>query len=277
MTAEGQINISENEGLLSPEKVWGSSFRHIEIIGHGTGRDFEIKGLNLPRNWNKNYSTLEKIDTAGFWKVVNAECQEMGYELASMAFYKHNILKEVSIRNKKDSSVAKLFLDEFMNNNGTYITQGLSTLESVFVFQKFGATYLDLFDWKGLKHAYVEGIIGTGFGPIHMEIPEKYSKLEDIKISPYFQDQFRLNASNIAGRFGLDLVMLNFSDNGLLTGVDVTGDRTCYYLEPGVRSNRHTYIEHNVDHLDQAFALHTIVASFINHLLEKDDIAHGRY
>ena len=61
-----------------------------------------------------------------------------------------------------------------------------------------------------------------------------------------------------------------FDERGLLTSVAVNGDRTCYYLADGGQLSRR-YEAHNTDTPYQALAMHNIVASYINFLLEKRD------
>jgi len=269
MDKERQINISEEE--ISPEDVWGNDFKFIEIIGHGSGRGFGIEGLNLPKGWEKRLGRLESVDISVIAKNFDSLCEEWEYSLEEINFDKNKVLKEVIIRNKTTSDSSSLILSGQIPglNDGIYQAVNLPTIESVFLLQQLGARYLNIFDWGEFKHSYIVGEKGMDLGSAYLRIPKKILGRGETITNQRFQSQFHINASNIAGRFGLSLRRLFFDERGLLGNIDIDVSGSCgYYLDPS--GNNLEYSSHNVDTLEQAATLHTIVASFINHLLVLD-------
>ncbi len=256
---------------INPEDVWGSDFRIVEIVANGTGKDFKITGLNLPREWELKLDNLKAISPQRMTDFYTKICSDWDFSLESLKLDPNNVLKEVQIKNNKTNTISKLHLASFpFEEKGIYEAENLTTIDAAFIFQEIGASYLKSI-WNENDYAYIGGnriSMGGGFGPDGLKVPKKYFESQDTVTNSYYQEKFIYNAHNIAGRFGLDLLDLGFNDRGILNFVSVQGDRTTYALE---NRNDPKYHSHNVDTPEQAAVLHNIVASHINFLLEKDN------
>lgn len=261
------------EDEVNPELVWGSSQKVIEIVGLGSGRGFELKGINLPKNWNESIDNLKNIHIDKLQDYNQGICKKWNFSLEKTVLDHNNVLKEMVIKNK-DDELSRLVLAEFgiEQQRGQYLADGLNKIEPVMIFQEIMADYLD-FGWgDDFDYGHIlcdpKRSMGSGFSPLDLEVPKDFFESREILTNEYFQKELINRAFNITGRFGMNLEDLSFDKRGLLTSVAVSGDRTCYYLEEfGSRDNK--YVSHNVDNAYQAAALHTIVASYINFLLKK--------
>ena len=94
-------------------------------------------------------------------------------------------------------------------------------------------------------------------------VPEKFRRSDEVL---YSQEAFKIEASNILGRFGYTLGAAFFDkENGLLTGFRLQEGNCCCF---GLGGDG-TFNSHNVDYPDRAAALFGVGAAYINHLLEK--------
>lgn len=267
----GSLLSRENE--VSPETVLGSQQRVAEIIGLGSGRGFELRGINLPKNWSVSIDNLKAIHVNKYESYIDGICRKWDFLLNKIVFDKNNALREITIGNRK-GELSRIFLAEFGKDKekGVYLTEGLDKIESVMIFQEIMASYLDYGWGDDFNYGYIlcnpKNTMGGGFGPIDLDIPIDILESRNILADVYIQRFFSNQAFNIAGRFGLELEEIKFDKRGLLTGVGVSGDRTSYSLGDSV-SSRGSYSAHNVDTPYQAAALHTIVAKYINSLSKK--------
>lgn len=267
-------NFTSKETEVNPEIVWGSEQRVTEIVGLGSGRGFELKGINLPKDWDQSIENLRRINLDNFKKYSAEICNKWNFSLEQVVFDPNKVLKEVKIKNTKNNIESRIFLPDYGVDakNGIYLSENLNTIEPVMIFQELMADYLD-FGWGDeFDYGYVayneKSSHGGNFGPIDLEIPSQFFNSGKNLTHEGFQKDFAIEASNITGRFGINLKEIKFNDRDLLTVVGVTGNRTCYFLENGGRGTN-KFESHNVDTPYQAAALHTIVASYVNFLLGK--------
>jgi hypothetical protein len=250
---------------VNPKEVWESDFRVPEVIGQGTGYGFGFTGLHLPCEWENMLDNIKKVSPQRVYEHFNEECKVFGYEIENIAYDPRNILTKFSIIGNKDPLVqAQIELASSFPNNekGLYITQNITDIREAYLIQHFVAQNLDHLAGFG-KYAYVcQGV--EEFYSQNLSIPKYLLDSKEQITNEYFQDNFPIKASNIAGRFGLDLEMCQFDERGLLQCARVTGNRCDYNFD------NMGYYPHNVDSLSQAFALHTIVARYINHLLDME-------
>lgn len=110
---------------------------------------------------------------------------------------------------------------------------------------------------------------GRGFGFDNLNLPRRW---EEVSFNDYFRSSFEHQVHNIAGRFGLTIHTISWDKKtGILTGVDVNEGNACgIYLESNsVWSRDGRYTGHNIDTLTQAHCLFSIVARFINEVLDR--------
>ena len=110
---------------------------------------------------------------------------------------------------------------------------------------------------------------GRGFGFDNLNLPRRW---EETEFNDYFKSSFEHDAHNIAGRFGLTIHHITWDkETGILISVDVNEGNACgIYLErDSVSSNSGRYAGHNIDTLTQAHVLFSIVARFINEVLDR--------
>ncbi len=115
----------------------------------------------------------------------------------------------------------------------------------------------------------VGGGTGMSFGCANLNLPRRW---EEVEFNDYFRRSFEAWANNIAGTFGLTIRTIQWDEKtGILTSVDVKeGNACCLYLEldsPWAENGR--YAGHNIDTLTQAHCLFSIVAKFINEILDR--------
>lgn len=255
---------------VDPEKVWGSDFKHLEIIGQGSGLGFDFVGLNLPKEWEKSLNQIKLISFDKINSFFSTICQTNNCSLESLVLDSNNILQEIIIKNKNSNNQSRVSLPDpfsFKSETGIYQVENVKDYSSAFVIQNLVSRYLD-FCFPQNDYSRIEGY--NGFGPINLKIPEKYFESKKPIINEYFKEQFIFKANNICGRFGVELEYLSFKENGILRSCSVTGDRTCFYLENGGSRENREFNSHNVDTYQQAFALHTVVSSYLNHLIDKE-------
>jgi len=255
------------ETEVNPEEVLGSEFKHLEIIGQGSGAGFRLKNLSLPIGWEKSIDSLRQFELSRITTLYSSICEQNGCSLESIEINSQRVLQKMGIKNNGSDQISTIAFSKWFSERqkGVYEVENLTDIRSAFVMQSIIAKHLNFF--KLNRYSYVEGIIGKGFYPIGLEIPRRYFETKKPIINQHFQDNFINQAYNIAGRFGLNLQHLDFDNKGLLKSCYIDGDATGYYLENGGDSNHRTYCGHNVDRPDQAFALQTIVSSYLNHLI----------
>ncbi len=115
----------------------------------------------------------------------------------------------------------------------------------------------------------VGGGTGRGFGCADLNLPRRW---EEAKFNDYFRRSFEAWANNTAGTFGLTIRPIQWDEKtGILKSVEVNEGNACYlYLEVDSPWSEHgRYAEHNIDSLTQAHCLFSIVARFINEILDR--------
>jgi hypothetical protein len=83
----------------------------------------------------------------------------------------------------------------------------------------------------------------------------------------FFRERFALEASNIAGRFGVTVGSLVF-ENQFLKSFSIKEGDACDYSVDQSSIGGNSYSSHNVDTSRQALALHGIGSAYINKLLD---------
>lgn len=110
---------------------------------------------------------------------------------------------------------------------------------------------------------------GRGFGFNNLNLPRRW---EETSFNDYFHKSFESYAHNVAGRFGLTIQTISWDEKtGVLTSASIhEGSGCCIYLErDSVWSENGNYAGHNIDTLTQAHCLFSIVARFINEILDR--------
>lgn len=113
---------------------------------------------------------------------------------------------------------------------------------------------------------------GYGFGFQDLNLPRRWEEALEGLNHPNFRYGFERYAHNIAGRFGLTIQTIFWDEKtGLLTSVNLKEGNACgIYLERSFpMTEEGGYHGHNVDRLDQAHCLFSIVARFINEILDR--------
>lgn len=253
--------------------IWGKEFRIPSIVGEGSGAGFNFSNLHLPRGWEEVVPKSE-VSPEKLQKLLDRYCQMFHLPAGKIEFYPENsVLKGISIKTKP---ISRLELDtEFpYNQEGRYQGKNIKDLKVAIVLERLAVGWLGML-WdevdQGLSrshYSYIDGEPGRGFWSHNLAIPKEYLETKEPVTNNYYQRSFLLNASNIAGRFGLTLREIHFDNRGIPTSFDIREGNACGY-DLGFGMNNGQYVGHNVDRADQAAVLHGIGAFFINHLLEK--------
>jgi len=256
--------VGDKEIEVDPKVVHGSEAKILEITRLERNRGFGLNNVNLPNNWDRSIGILRRIVRERFIKDSSEICRRWNFSLEETVFDPNNIIKEIVINDSRKGSISRMFLGEMVRKKGVYLSENLMTIESVMIFQRIMGSYLN-FGWgENFYYGYILGDPETGlcFNPWCLRIPEKIIKFDGEITNEFYQQKFRSRAANIAKKFDLDLgEELLFNKKGLLRSVSIYGDRSYFSLE-----NDGLYCSHNVDTPNQAVALHTIVASFINEI-----------
>ena len=263
----------ERSGTVNFGDIWGGEFRIPAIIGEGSGKGFNFSNLHLPRNWEEAVPKL-KVNPDKLQELLDWYCQKFHLPTGEINFYPENqVLRRISIRTKP---ISRLELDTDFpgNSEGMYQGRNVRDLNTAIVLQRLAVGWLgflwdeinpDLWRWRYYSH--IDGEPGRGFCSHNLTIPKEYLTADEPVTHSHFQWNFRLQASNIAGRFGLTLGRIDFDERGILTSFSIKEGNACSY-DLGISIDRGQYLGHNVDRADQAAVLHGIGASFINHLLK---------
>ncbi|MDO8570776.1 MAG: hypothetical protein Q7R97_04295 [Candidatus Daviesbacteria bacterium] len=266
-----------SERKIDSENIWGREFRVPSVVGEGSGRGFQFSGLHIPKDWDTISDKIKIFKPANLQSFFEDVCERFQQIPGSIIFdSKTGILKSLSIKTKPVSS---LKLDtEFPNQSeGIYQGENVKNLKTAIALQRTAGSWL-WYLWHELdpKLSQYYGLIDGDPGSYYsrgLEIPREFLESEESVSNDYFRERFQLNASNIAGRFGLTLRTMHFNEKGILHSYDIEeGNGCCYFIDSG---NRGRYIGHNVDTPVQAAVLHGIGASFINSLFQQK--FHGYY
>lgn len=119
----------------------------------------------------------------------------------------------------------------------------------------------------------VEGLgSGGGFGFLDLNLPRRWEEAIPTLNHGNFRHAFERFANNTAGRFGLTIRLISWDEKtGILTDVSIAEGNGCgIYLERDFpKKEDGGYCGHNVDRFDQAHCLFSIVARFINEILDR--------
>lgn len=119
----------------------------------------------------------------------------------------------------------------------------------------------------------IEGLgSGAGFGFQDLKLPRRWEEAVETLNHPHFRYCFEKFANNTAGRFGLTIRIISWDEKtGILSNLSIAEGQACgIYLELQYpEADRAEYHGHNVDSLVQAHCLFSIVARFINEVLDR--------
>lgn len=256
--------MSERPNPISSEIIWGREFRVPAIVGKGSGAGFDFSDLHLPRGWEEVIPKFKAINCERVRALFEQDCQERDLTPGEIEFDSATgILREITIRT---IPVSRLYLvDSFPKlQDGVYQGENVDNLQVAIILQRFAVNILNIV-WPDKLYPYIEGgERGCGYCSRNLKIPEEFLKTETLLTDSYYQRNFEVQASNIAGRFGLTLRTISFDKRGFLDRFEVKEGNACgYYLERGGGD----YYGHNVDTPHQVAVLHGIGATFINDLL----------
>jgi hypothetical protein len=258
--------MTEREGDINPEIIRGREFRVPAIVGLGTGSDYRLEGLHLPIGWEKSLPDLKEISQEGVRKLFKFSCEKERLNPGELKFDADtNILTEIIIPTDLKRPT-KLCLETRYprNEEGIYTSENVDNLRAAIILQSTACRFLSFVDPES-SYAYIERS-ENGYHSVDLKVPEKILQMKEPITNEFTQKRFEIKASNIAGRFGLDPMLLKFDEKGLLTNVSL-GEGGARYYQFDPRFNN--YFPHNVDSAWQAAALHGVCAAFINSQLQQ--------
>jgi hypothetical protein len=259
--------MTEREEPINPEIIRGREFRMPAIVGLGTGSDYKLEGLHLPIGWKKSISDLTGVSQDGMQRFFELDCKDAHLSPGELKFDNNtNILTEIIIPTTDLKRPARLYLETRYprNEEGIYTSENVDNLRAAIILQSMACRFLSFVDPES-SYAYVERS-GNGYHSVDLKIPEKILKVKEPITNEFTQRRFEIKASNIAGRFGLDPMLLKFDEKGLFTNASLgEGGARYYQFDPSFNN----YFPHNVDSSCQAAALHGVCAAFINSQLQQ--------
>jgi len=260
--------MGERPTPISPEVIWGKEFRVPAIVGKGSGAGFDFSDLHLLRGWEEAIPRFKEVNRERVRALFGQDCRERGFIPGEVMFDSvTGVLEEITIRT---TPVSRLYLaDSFSKlQDGIYQAENVDNPQVAIILERCAVNILNA-ACPGKLYPYIDGgEPGCEYCSRNLKIPEEFLKTETPLIDSYYQRNFEIQASNIAGRFGLTLRTISFDQRGLLDRFEVEEGNACgYYLD----KNSGDYYGHNVDTPHQSAALHGIGAAFINNLLSRKD------
>lgn len=260
---------------FSTEIVGGRQYYRIPYVwGEGSGFGFSIQHVNLPLAWREQADKVKQLSQeVDFLDCFCKYSQDTQAGIVSTIMdSKTGLLVLVAVNGPHGYSALKLAQnDAYKASIGQYVAENINNLEVALVLQKSAAIYL----------TEVHKVLGTDIDVPYIDkhrnqyntqnllFPRKMVEREGIVLSDYGQKLFTQRAHNIAGRFGVDIKDLKYTENGFLEMVTILngGKATYFSLSPYFYDN-YTYNAHNVDNAREVCTLHAIVASFLNDRLK---------
>jgi hypothetical protein len=262
------------------EKPIDHNFRIPSVEGMGAGDGFQLKDLSLPRNYKSLIRALDpKIDIPKFLpKEFERDCRHFSLPYGFIEF-KGKLLSQIVFGGLGYSS--RVFLDEnrldYETDTKAYRFESVGNIESALVLAKTVCTYLNVLQYcskQNPQYSYVNyfnnGSRDAYFSE-NLKIPDYLAEKAKKTDNQSFKDSFALEASNIAGRFGLTVRNLHF-ENQFLRWFDINEGDACDYGIDLESIMDNSYSPHNVDSPRQAMTLHGIGAAYINRLLARRDM-----
>jgi hypothetical protein len=257
----------EREDAINPEIIRGREFRVPAIVGLGTGRGYRLEGLHLPIGWERSLPELKEIGQEGMQKIFEFLCKDANFNFGELKFDKDtNILTEITVPTDPPRS-ARLYLKPWgysENQEGVYVSKNVDDLKAAIILQSTACRFLNYIDPEA-SYAYIERA-GEKYHSLGLNVPEKILQMKEPITNKFTQERFEIKASNIAGRFGFEPMLLKYDERGLLTDVSLEeGGARYYQFNPDFKY----YDSHNVNSAWQAVALHGVCAAFINSQLKE--------
>lgn len=268
------------EKELGHEKPIDRNFRIPSVEGMGAGDGFQLNNLSLPRNYKSLVKSLDsEIDIPKFLpKELERDCHHFSLPYGFIEF-KGKLLSQIIFGGLGYSS--RVFLDEnrldYETDMETYRFENVENIEMALVLAKTVCTYLNVLGSskkQNPQYAYVD-YFNNGYRDVYfsdnLKIPDGFAEKAKKTDNQFFKDSFALEASNIAGRFGVTVRNLHF-ENQFLRWFDINEGNACDYGIDQSSIMDNSYSPHNVDSPRQAMALHGIAAAYINRLLARRDM-----
>lgn len=266
------------ETEITPETVLGSSFGVPAVEGEGSGRGFSFTNLHLPQGWEKAIPQLKDRDLQLTLKSNYAHyLNQSRLELRGVEFdSKTGVLRGVTLGPLPLSYVKLATPPSFSRQDkerGVYKALHVNDIDKAVAMLRITTAYLnfiaDQIDMRH-KYAYILGHSG-GYSSANLILPDKVLGSEEPTTNEYYRFEFLLRAAHIAGTFGVTIRSVEFSEEGLLSFVELKEGNRCWYVLEQNTGQEWEYVSHDVDNAYQAAALHAVCASFINSLLEKQE------
>jgi hypothetical protein len=268
--------MTQHEKEPGHEKLIDYDFRISSIEGMGAGAGFQLKNLTLPENYGDLIDNIDKkisLQTS-FSRIFEADCRHF-YLPQGFIEFKDNLLSQIVFGGLGESS--RLFLDEnnldYETGAETYRFENVENIGMSLVLAKTAAKYINFLkadqgqDEKCSHVDYFNNGYRDVFFSENLKIPKNLAEKAKKTESNSFKNKFALEASNIAGRFGVTVASLGF-ENMFLRWFSIQEGNACDYGIDHGSILDYSYTPHNVDSPRQALVLHGIGAAYINRLLD---------
>lgn len=268
---------TSSEPPRSPENtIRGSEFKYASIIGQGSGKGFGFDGLSLPINWQEGIAPTKDLLQKGIKRIAELNCSQRNLTLKDFIWdTDRNILKRVSVIGSDPMKEEAVELDTSfaLSESGSYRAKDVVNAPAALALHGTVARFLTAIHYGVNREQIFPYVDGGGkqggYFSAGLTLPEEIADEKKPVTHSGYQQHFALRASNITGRFGVDLKHLGYDERGLLTVISIHGGSACLYsLERYM--GRQEYAPHNVDTVHQAMALHGVAAMFLNDIKKKN-------
>lgn len=266
-----------SEPLKSPgNTIRGSEFKYASVIGQGSGKGFGFDGLSLPIDWSKGITPTNDFLQNGIKRLAQMYTSPKSLILKDFMWDTNlNILKRVSVIGSDPTKEEAVELDTSfaLSESGSYRAKDVINAPAALALHATVARFLSAVNY-GVGREQIYPYIGGGgeqggYFSAGLTLPEEIANDKKPVTHSAYQQRFALRASNITGRFGVDLKHLGYDDRGILNLISIHGGSACLYsLESYM--GRQEYAPHNVDTAHQAMALHGVAAMFLNDIIKRE-------
>lgn len=247
---------------INDRNLIGGEIQVPTIVGVGSGRGFSFRDLYLPKHWEA-LTPIRSVSLPAAFKVI---CQRRNFVPGKVEIDEGTgLLTRLSI-DTDPISIIKIQSGHTGQVKGEYFGINVEDIDAAILLHQFVALMLDML-WVGKGYEGIYSYINgepENYYSVNLKIPAEFLNPPQPLIDSINRYKFKIHASNIAGRFGVDLGNVNFDERGIpvLYQVRDTGGISSYYLSP-----KGTYlVDSKLDGYKVA-SLHAIGAYFVNNLL----------
>jgi len=273
--SDGSSSSSPKDTLATPELITDHSYRISSIIRPGGEGHYDFKDLALPEGWQEVGEGISAIDWERQRKIFEIVCAK-NYALPGDLIVEPStgLLKEVRVEVDKKYGGGQATVA--LNRDGEYRASKMSNARMFAPLMGTVASFLNKVQYLRNDERQIMSIAhgNQGYYSTNLLIPDTCLKSEGPVTTPEYQAEFKKKAQEIGVKLGDKVKWAHFDEQGILNNVSLSWGfgGACSYELDRRGFGKSAYSPHNVDGARQAAVLHSVVASFINDMLDQGHI-----